>query len=1087
MGGRPRPQAAEMRPSSITPIAKTTPPAAVGVVRRERLFAALDRRGGAAVVWVTGPPGSGKTTLVASYLEARGAHAGWYQIDAGDADPGTFFHFIAIAAAARLRRRRALHLERFAAEYRDDVAGFARRYFQQLYGALPRPFMLVLDNYQALPAAARVHEAVLAAAEELPAEGCLVVLSREPPPPALVRLRANRALEMIGWPRLRLTRAESDAIVALAGVELEDYALELLHRRADGWAAGLILLLEQALADGHVSSPPALSPKLVFDYLAGELFEGFDEEARRLLLRTAFLPEVSASMAAALGAGERAEALLERIHRRLHLVAIRAGEHGPSYCYHPLLRDFLQARAALDLDRRTVRALRRDSARLLEEAGRIEEAAALLEEAGDWRGLARLITARAPELLHQGRIDTLERWLEALPAKVRGARPWLLYWQAQCRFLSSAPREARLLYERAYRRFRGEGPGAREGLLLTCAGAMEAVIHELDDFALLDPWIEVVAEATSVDDPTLPAEVRARVTASMFMALVFRQPHHPEIGRWAESALREADQIPEANARLSVQLLVAINLIYTGQFARVRELIAAMRRACRRPQVSALALTVLKDVESMHGMLTADYQGCLKAVYDGLAVAERYGVRTWIGHLISNGVAGALGAGDLETAAELLARMDERREVAGRLDRCNFHYYSAWLAMLRGDHLLAHQHQRTALHLAVECGCPFYEALCRMALALVLEAAGEARRAAGELRAVHAIARPINNRLLEFMALLVYAHVALGNGRERSGLNALRYALALGREHGFSHSLWWLPEVMSGLCARALAAGFEVDYVRGLVRARGLVPAAAGAEVVDWPWRFRARCLGPFTIERDGEPLGRIAPLRRRPLELLRCLIALGAEDVPEALVAEGLWPRIDADYAHRSLTTTLHRLRKLLGEDRALLLRHGRLSLNPRYWWLDVRAFEIAVAEIDGELAPGAPRPAVARLAAHAERLLGLYRGAFLAGEPERGYLAAARERHRSRFLRCLGDLARLLEKAGEREAAIGYYRRALEADPLAEGFYRRLMLCYRAGGRHAEAVEVYDTCRRTFRAALEVEPSPETTAIYRSLLAEL
>ena len=39
----------------------------------------------------------------------------------------------------------------------------------------------------------------------------------------------------------------------------------------------------------------------------------------------------------------------------------------------------------------------------------------------------------------------------------------------------------------------------------------------------------------------------------------------------------------------------------------------------------------------------------------------------------------------------------------------------------------------------------------------------------------------------------------------------------------------------------------------------------------------------------------------------------------------------------------------------------------------------------------------------------------------------------------------------------------------------------------RQAEAVEVYDRCRKTFRAELEVDPSPETTAIYESLLREL
>jgi ATP/maltotriose-dependent transcriptional regulator MalT len=42
-------------------------------------------------VWVEAAPGSGKTTLAASWLDSRTRPCLWYQIDAGDADVATFF------------------------------------------------------------------------------------------------------------------------------------------------------------------------------------------------------------------------------------------------------------------------------------------------------------------------------------------------------------------------------------------------------------------------------------------------------------------------------------------------------------------------------------------------------------------------------------------------------------------------------------------------------------------------------------------------------------------------------------------------------------------------------------------------------------------------------------------------------------------------------------------------------------------------------------------------------------------------------------------------------------------------------------
>lgn len=1069
--------ASNPRPASR---AKITRPSLAGVLGRERLFSVLDQRDRSAVVWVTGPPGSGKTTLVASYLEQRGPESCWYQLDCGDSDVATFFYYMAQTAAAG-----ALPL--FTTEYHADLSAFARRYFRTLYAHLQSPFVIVLDNYQDVSAQSAFHAVVLDALAELPPDGCIVVISRGEPPPEMVRLRANRALQVLGWQDLRLTRCESDALVSLWGRTLSEAELDELYQKTEGWAAGLVLLLEHSLANGNIDlMPNSRAPQVVFDYLAGEIFQNFDERTRRLLLETAYVPELTAAMAVRITGDPQAGEILPTLHREHHFVSLKAGGREAIYQYHPLLREFLRARAKQSCSASDYRRLRRLSVEVLEAAGEAEEAAVLLREDGDFHGLKRLALEHAEDMLAHGRAGTLETWFEEIPDEILEADPWCFYCKAACRF-ASAPRESRLLYERVFRGFE-QGAGAEGGgRLLACAGAIDAIIHELDDLSLLDPWIErTVNLLSNVPDGSDRVAV-ARASVSLFVALVFRQPQHPDMKGWAEQAFGCVAELSDTNARLSAQLLMAITLNYTGRFGRVRELIDEMRATCRSPDVTPLALAVLKDVESMYYMLTADHDRCLEAVYDGIEIGQASGVNLWRYHLLSNGAAAALGAGDLESAEELLGKMHQHREGARRLDRCSYHYYRSWLAMLRRDIVDAYQEQKTALRLAVETGCPYYELLCRLAQAQIFHELGDERRTVTNLRRVRRLARGIDNRLMEFTAFSIYAHIALSHGRRRAGLNALRYAFGLGREYGFTHFLWWQPRVMSELCAHALKAGIEVDYVRSLIRCRQLMPDKAPLGVEDWPWPIRIRTLGEFQILKNDEALETVVKPQQKPIELLKALIAFGANDVRERDLAADLWPRIDAECAHRSLTTALHRLRKVLAHDKVIVLKHGRLSLDASCCWLDVTALDCIVDEIRSCLSFMRSHPAQSRVHELTDRLFDIYRGAFMSDEGKTPRYENAREAHRNKFIRAVGELARFWEGEERWDEAARLYRRGLEADALAEGFYRRLMLCYGRLGRHAEAVDVYDSCRRALMAQCETTPSPETTAIYRSVVEAL
>lgn len=202
---------------------------------------------------------------------------------------------------------------------------------------------------------------------------------------------------------------------------------------------------------------------------------------------------------------------------------------------------------------------------------------------------------------------------------------------------------------------------------------------------------------------------------------------------------------------------------------------------------------------------------------------------------------------------------------------------------------------------------------------------------------------------------------------------------------------------------------------------------------------------------------------------------------MPEEELVDALWPEAEGDAQHQALNVTLHRLRQLLGHSEALVVQGGHMSLDPRYCWVDIPAFDHLLDEADHAESKGEKEKA----AELTEKALDLYHGNFLAEDTKEDWAVSVRERLRRKFLRSIVNLVSHLEEARRCGAVIEWCERGLEVEELAEELYQRQMLCYKGLGRRAEALSVYERCRKTLAAALGVTPSPQTEAIHRELLA--
>ncbi|HFD40790.1 MAG TPA: hypothetical protein ENJ31_13185, partial [Anaerolineae bacterium] len=183
---------------------------------RPRLFHRLDQARELPLTWICGPPGAGKTTLVSSYVERAGTPCLWYQLDERDADPATIFRYLRLAAE-KSRLKRAGSLPQFLLEDVTYLKGFCRNFFEELFARLSAPFLLVLDNYQELPADSPVQKLLVLALESFPPGGNLFVLSRGAPTAAFASYRIRNPVALLEWNELRFTKTETRTFLRRRG------------------------------------------------------------------------------------------------------------------------------------------------------------------------------------------------------------------------------------------------------------------------------------------------------------------------------------------------------------------------------------------------------------------------------------------------------------------------------------------------------------------------------------------------------------------------------------------------------------------------------------------------------------------------------------------------------------------------------------------------------------------------------------------------------------------------------------------------------------------------------------------------------
>ncbi len=1058
-------------------MSKVTRPILTEVFPRKRLFSLLDRMRRRPIIWVSGPAGSGKTTLVSSYIDTLQFPCLWYQIDQEDTDPATFFYYLA-QAGKRSSPRKRKPLPLLTPEYLQGIPAFTLRYFEDLFNRLKIPSFLVFDNYHEVTIRSPFHEIIFNGLSRIPEGINVILISRHEPPPILVQLRANHLMERIGWDELRLTSEESGGLVRLRTQgKMSRETTQHLHNVTDGWAAGLVLMLESIKRGIEPKLLGKLTPEEITDYFGSVLFYKTGKEFQNFFLKTAFLPKMTTKMAAELTGSSNAGGILSTLSRNNYFTEKRFLEEAV-YQYHPLFREFLLARAKETFSAERLSVLCSRAATILEEAGQTESAASLLRDVSDWDGLVRLITQHASHMLTQGRHRPLEDWLNSLPIEILESDPWLLYWMGQCR-LPFDPSQSKIFFEKAFEKFKDQKE--RAGMFLAWSELVFSIWMESKDFSLLDRWILVLEELMR-DVKEFPSdEIGLRVSSNMLLILVTRQLWHPKLESWAEMAFSLAARCPNIFDRMNALFRVAFYRIFFGELKKALVAIDLLKQLSQTPNAPPLTLIMARVMEVLYYRFAGMHQECLQSVSEGLELAQQTGVHGFDYWLLIYAMVSALNVGDDKTVQKFVAKIDSVVNTFTVWSKSSYYLMRIRESLSRKDIGQALFHVDMASELIHNVKSNLSVVFLGVAKAHVMHELGKHKEAEDNLSQAYSIVSKSSNNYMKFLILLAKARFAFEEENDSSGLLSLQEAFALGREGGFVETFIDHPPTMAMLCAKALEAGIEVEYIRDFIRKRNLITEKPSSFLENWPWPLKIYTLGRFAILRDGQPVQFSRKVQQKPLSVLKAIIAFGGKEVREDQIMDALWPEADGDMAHQSFATNLHRLRQLLGYEKAILRQEGKLTLDDRYCWVDIWAFGAMLEQAEVHWKKGKIDDAIQLT----EKAINIYKGPFLGQESEKTWMISLNELLRSRFLRSIEKVGQHWQKTDQYEKALDCYLKGLEVDDLAEEFYQGLMNCYRRLGRTADVRAVYQRYRRTL-SPLGLEPSTKIESVYQKIFTE-
>lgn len=622
------------------------------IIERPRLTQLLDESN-ARIILLLAPAGYGKTTLARQWLTSASRRVAWFTAAPASGDVAGLIAELTRALdplfpdleRKMVRRLRASQAPATDAESLGRALADATRDW-------PADLWLALDDYQFI-AESRASDMAFGAFADT-SNVRLLLTSRTRPAWATVRRALYDELKVVGFPELRLTRAETLEV-------LRDQRRPQAERIADhteGWPA--VVRMAALAGDANIPDPSIAGP--LHSYFADEIFRAAAPSVRRLLVTLLPYPTLDEGTVRHNLRGSRDHGALRD---GVDLGFLTRAPDG-SLDLHPLLRDFLETKAR---DLPNYESLYLSAFNDLVERRRWDDAFDVAVHLKRPALTERLLEAALACMLDANRLTTLTEWI-AFGTSAGGATPMVALADA-----AVASRNGR------YGRSEARALFAAQNLGPTSAHVSRAyaLASEAARLGLRDR--EAVSHAkTSEEHAASPDDLRRAIWAQL---LAVSQSE----GSGVEELLHRLQGLHDGTASMTLRLLIA-RQVQAGFEGNLKSIYQEARRWIDLVREADDPFTESSFLHRMTflSVLVAEYEEARTLCHTTFDLVEEAGLTFARPHATACAIAMHIGLRQYEYADALLNRLATMVSAADEgFQRSNWHALRARLLLCIGS------------------------------------------------------------------------------------------------------------------------------------------------------------------------------------------------------------------------------------------------------------------------------------------------------------------------------------------------------------------------------------------------------------------